>query len=113
MGSFSIPLTGLETASTALNTIANNLANMNTTAYKDQTTTFSSLFYQQLGESGSGDPLEEGLGVQVDSTETNFTPGTINNTGSILLNATTANNTGLQVGSPTVTLASPGKPMRS
>lgn len=81
MGSFSIPLSGLETDSTALNTIANNLANMNTTAYKDQTTTFSSLFYQQLGESGSGDPIEEGLGVQVDSTETNFTPGTINNTG--------------------------------
>jgi flagellar hook protein FlgE len=81
MASFSIPLTGLEADSTALNTIANNLANMNTTAYKDQTTNFSSLFYQQLGQSGSGDPIEEGLGVQVDSTETNFTPGTINSTG--------------------------------
>ena len=81
MASFSIPLTGLEADSTALNTIANNLANMNTTAYKDQTTTFSSLFYQQLGESGSGNPIEEGLGVQVDSTATNFTTGTINPTG--------------------------------
>jgi flagellar hook protein FlgE len=81
MASFSIPLTGLEADSTALNTIANNLSNMNTTAYKDQTTTFASLFYQQLGQSGSGDPIEEGLGVQVDSTSTAFTPGTINNTG--------------------------------
>lgn len=80
MASFSIPLTGLEADSTALNTIANNLANMNTTAYKDQTADFSSLFYQQLGESGSGDPIEEGLGVQVDSTETDFTPGSINTT---------------------------------
>ena len=62
MASFSIPLTGLEADSTALNTIANNLANMNTTAYKDQTTTFSSLFYQQLGESGSGNPIEEEIG---------------------------------------------------
>lgn len=81
MASFSIPLTGLEADSKDLNTIANNLANMNTTAYKAQTTTFSSLFYQQLGQSGSGDPIEGGLGVQVDSTSTNFTPFTINNTG--------------------------------
>ena len=80
MASFSIPLTGLVADSTALNTIANNLANMNTTAYKDQTTSFSNLFYQQLGNSGSGDPIEEGLGVQVNSTQTNFSPGTINST---------------------------------
>ncbi len=81
MASFSIPLTGLEADSTALNTIANNLANMNTTAYKDQTTTFANLFYQQLGESGSGDPIEQGLGVKVDTTATDFTKGTINTTG--------------------------------
>lgn len=81
MASFSIPLTGLEADSKDLNTIANNLANMNTTAYKAQSTTFSSLFYQQLGQSGSGDPIEAGLGVQVDSTSTDFTPFTINNTG--------------------------------
>jgi flagellar hook protein FlgE len=81
MASFSIPLTGLEADSKDLNTIANNLANMNTTAYKAQSTTFSSLFYQQLGQSGSGDPIEAGLGVQIDSTSTDFTPFTINNTG--------------------------------
>ena len=39
MASFSIPLTGLEADSTALNTIANDLSNMNTTAFKAQTTT--------------------------------------------------------------------------
>ena len=37
MSSFSIPLTGLEASTTALNTIANNLANMNTTAFKART----------------------------------------------------------------------------
>ena len=58
MASFFIPLTGLESDSTALNTIANDLSNMNTTAFKGQTTNFSDLFYQQIGATGSGDPIE-------------------------------------------------------
>jgi flagellar hook protein FlgE len=81
MASFSIPLTGLEADSTALNTIANDLANMNTTAYKAQTTNFSDLFFQQIGSTGSGDPIQVGAGVQVASNETAFTQGTINSTG--------------------------------
>jgi flagellar hook protein FlgE len=81
MSSFSIPLTGLQADEEALDTISNNLANMNTTGYKDQTTNFSSLFYQNLGESGNGDPLQQGLGVQVASTSTNFTAGSITSTG--------------------------------
>lgn len=78
MPSFSIPLTGLNAASQALNTIANNLSNMNTTAFKSQNVTFSDLFYQQIGSSGSGDPLEVGAGTRVASTETDFTPGSMN-----------------------------------
>lgn len=81
MSSFSIPLTGLESSTTALNTIANNLANMNTTAFKSQDVSFSDLFYQQIGESGSGNPLEVGAGSQVAATSTNFTEGSINSTG--------------------------------
>jgi flagellar hook protein FlgE len=81
MSSFSIPLTGLQADSEALDTISNNLANMSTTGYKDQTTNFSTLFYQNMGESGNGDPLQEGLGVQVASTSTNFTAGSITSTG--------------------------------
>jgi len=77
MGSFSIPLTGLKANSTALNTIGNNLANLNTTAYKDQTTTFSDLFYQQVGSSGSGDEVQQGLGVRVSSTSSDFSEGTL------------------------------------
>ena len=50
MASFYIPLTGLNADSTALNTIANNLANMNTTGYKSKSVSFSDLFYQQIGE---------------------------------------------------------------
>ena len=81
MASFSIPLTGLEADSTALNTIANDLANMNTTAFKSQSTNFSDLFYQQIGSTGSGDPIQVGAGVKVAANETAFTQGTINSTG--------------------------------
>lgn len=83
MSSFSIPLTGLEASTTELNTIANNLANMNTTAFKAQDVSFSDLFYQQIGTSGSGDPLEVGAGTQVASTTTDFTEGSINSTGNV------------------------------
>ncbi len=81
MASFSIPLTGLEADSTALNTIANDLSNMNTTGFKAQSTNFADLFYQQIGTTGSGDPIQVGAGVQVATNETDFTQGSINSTG--------------------------------
>jgi flagellar hook protein FlgE len=77
MGNFSIALSGLEADSTALNTIGNNLANLNTVAYKGQTTAFEDLFHQQLGESGAGDPIQVGSGTKVGSTSTNFSEGTL------------------------------------
>ncbi|WP_433964240.1 flagellar hook protein FlgE [Tunturiibacter gelidiferens] len=77
MGNFSIALSGLEADSTALNTIGNNLANLNTTAYKGQTTSFEDLFHQQIGESGAGDPIQVGSGTKVGSTTTNFSEGTL------------------------------------
>ena len=81
MASFYIPLTGLTSDSTALNTIANDLANMNTTAFKSQTVNFSDLFYQQIGSTGSGDPIQRGSGTQVANIETDFTTGSPNSTG--------------------------------
>jgi len=81
MSSFSIPLTGLKASSEALNTIANNLSNMNTTAFKSQSVTFSDLFYQQIGTTGSGNPLQVGAGTQVASTETDYSQGGIQETG--------------------------------
>jgi flagellar hook protein FlgE len=81
MASFYIPLSGLNADSTALNTIANDLSNMNTTAYKTQSTNFADLFHQQIGSTGSGDPIQVGAGVQVASNETSFAQGTINSTG--------------------------------
>jgi flagellar hook protein FlgE len=81
MSSFSIPLTGLKASSEALDTIANNLSNMNTTAFKSQNVTFSDLFYQQVGTTGSGNPLQVGAGTQTAATETDFSQGGIQETG--------------------------------
>ena len=49
---FSIPLSGLTASSTAMSTIANNLANLNTVGFKSSDTQFSDLFYQNLGTNG-------------------------------------------------------------
>ncbi len=81
MPSFYIPLSGLDADSTALNTIANNLSNMNTTGFKAQTTNFSDLFYQEAGTTGSGDEIQVGTGVQVASNSTDFSGGPISSTG--------------------------------
>jgi flagellar hook protein FlgE len=74
MPSFATALTGLESNNTALNTIANNLANMNTVGYKDQTDQFSTLFYQQLNGGVNGG-VQVGVGTQVATTETDFSNG--------------------------------------
>jgi flagellar hook protein FlgE len=81
MPNFSIPLSGLTAESTALSAIANNLSNQNTTGYKDTLVQFSDLFYQQLGTTGSGDPIQVGAGTQVSSMPALFSQGTVEATG--------------------------------
>ena len=81
MPNFSIPLSGLTAESTALSTIANNLANQNTTGYKSKVVLFGDLFYQNLGTSGAGDPIQLGAGAGVAATPSLFTPGNVSSTG--------------------------------
>jgi flagellar hook protein FlgE len=81
MPNFSIPLSGLTAEATALSAIANNLANQNTTGYKDTNVLFSDLFYQNLGTTGSGNPIQLGSGTQVGSMPSNFTQGSVSATG--------------------------------
>jgi flagellar hook protein FlgE len=81
MPSFYIPLTGLTSDSTALNTIANDLANMNTIAFKSRSVNFSDLFYQQIGSTGSGNPIQLGSGVHIGSISTDFSTGSPSETG--------------------------------
>ena len=81
MPNFSIPLSGLTADATALSAIANNLANQNTTGYKDVGVQFSDLFYENLGTSGAGDPIQVGAGTKIGSMPGNFTQGSVEATG--------------------------------
>ena len=81
MASFATSLSGLQANSQDLSVISNNLANLNTTAYKGATASFQDLFYQQIGSSGDGNPIQVGVGTTVGSVPANFTEGNIQTTG--------------------------------
>lgn len=81
MPSFSIPLSGLDTSSTGLSVIANNLANLNTVAFKGQRAMFQDLFYQQIGTSGDGNAVQVGVGASVAGIGSIMTQGSIQTTG--------------------------------
>jgi flagellar hook protein FlgE len=81
MGSFATPLSGLTAAQGQLQSVSNNLANINTDGYKDQTLTFADVFSQNGVTNGSGDPVQTGSGVTISSTDANFTEGSLNATG--------------------------------
>lgn len=81
--------TGMESQQINLNTISNNIANVNTTGFKKSKIEFQDLFYQnarQAGaESGAGNltptSVELGNGSQVVSTSKVFTQGQLTQTG--------------------------------
>jgi len=81
MSAFSIPLSGLTAGASALNVIANNLANLNTDGFKDQSLSFADVYNQMQGTSGNGDPIQIGSGVQIAGQTSNFTNGSVNSTG--------------------------------
>ena len=77
MSSFSIALSGLTADSAALDVVGNNLANLNTTGYKDSTVSF----YDLLQQSVAGGSTQIGGGVSAPQTERIFTQGSIQSTG--------------------------------
>src|SRR5271154_3463007 len=81
MPSFSIPLSGLDASSTDLSVIANNLANLNTDGFKAQRTLFQDLFYQQVGTSGDGNPVQVGVGASVAGIDSDLTQGSVQTSG--------------------------------
>lgn len=79
---------GMTAQQTSLDNIANNLANVNTTGYKKQTTEFSSLLYQKLQREvtdHNGDPKpvigQVGSGVRVSGLTSVYTQGNMYETG--------------------------------
>ncbi|MBK5244547.1 MAG: flagellar hook basal-body protein, partial [Eubacteriaceae bacterium] len=67
---------GLKSNQTYLNNISNNIANLNTTAFKPQKTEFASLLYSNVN-GGSGTLIGTGSGAKVESTGIDFTSGTL------------------------------------
>jgi flagellar hook protein FlgE len=72
---------------TAMNVIGNNLANINTTAYKGSSVTFEDLVSQTISGAtapssafGGRNPIQYGLGVRVGTTQTDATQGSLNST---------------------------------
>jgi len=90
MRSLWISKTGLDGQQTAMDTIANNLANVQTTGFKQSRPVFQDLMYQTLRQPGAqvGDAtqlptgLQLGTGVRVAATQKIHTQGNLNNTGS-------------------------------
>ncbi len=76
-GSFSIALSGLTADSAALDIVGNNLANLNTTGYKDSTASF----YDLLAQSAGGGAIQIGGGVSATFSQRHFTQGSIQQSG--------------------------------
>lgn len=79
---------GMTAQQTAVDTIANNLANVNTTGYKNETAEFKSLLYQTIqskttSANGANKPVgaQVGLGVRNSSITSHYTQGTLTETG--------------------------------
>ena len=84
--------TGMTSLQTKLDVIANNLANMETTAFKEGRANFEDLFYQHEKYPGEQDSAGQytptgihiGMGSRVQSVQNDFTQGTMQQTGNEL-----------------------------
>jgi flagellar basal-body rod protein FlgG len=84
--------TGMKAQELAIDVVANNIANVNTTGFKKVRPNFQDLLYQQLHAAGGVDANDNreasetaiGLGVQLVSTQRDFTQGRLEATGAPL-----------------------------
>lgn len=80
MASFGIPLSGLIASQAQLQSVSNNLANIDTVGYKDSSLSFSDVFAQSSTLNGADDPVQTGLGVTTAQTSTDFSDGATSET---------------------------------
>src|SRR5690349_4287468 len=81
-------LSGLDVNQTRLNVVGNNIANVNTVAFKASRALFKPQFYvtdaagaPATSDFGGENPSQRGLGATVAAIEKNFSPGSIEPTG--------------------------------
>lgn len=85
MNSLYIGATGMQAQQQNVDTIANNLANVNTTGFKKNRVGFSDAFYKTANPStvdmeGTNFPVLTGMGALVSSTSKSFSPGEVKQT---------------------------------
>ncbi|HTS87701.1 MAG TPA: flagellar hook-basal body complex protein [Gemmatimonadales bacterium] len=81
-------VSGLRNSQTEMDVIGNNIANVNTVAFKSSRVTFSEAFAELLqgasrppGDLGGINPIQIGLGSKIGSIDQNFAQGTLQSTG--------------------------------
>src|SRR5437660_6594553 len=81
-------LSGLDVNQTRLNVVGNNIANVNTVAFKSSRALFKPQFYitdqaasPPTADFGGTNPSQTGLGATVSAVEKDFSAGTIQTTG--------------------------------
>ncbi|MEL7833593.1 flagellar hook protein FlgE [Fodinibius sp. Rm-B-1B1-1] len=79
-------VSGLKSFQTKMDTIGNNISNVDTNGFKSSRVTFSELMSENIGGAGGGESApsqsnQVGLGVRVASVDRDFSQGTIENTG--------------------------------
>ena len=81
-------ITGLRNHQAMLDTVGNNIANVNTYGFKGSTTAFKTLLSQTMQGAGAPSPTlggtnfqQVGLGMTIDSISQNFTQGALQTTG--------------------------------
>lgn len=89
MNSLYIGATGMHAQQQNVDSIANNLANVNTTGFKKNRVTFTDAFYKVTGLSapqaeGIADPVVVGMGTLVSNNSKSFAPGEIKQTNGAL-----------------------------
>ncbi len=87
-GAMNAALSGLDVSQQAINVIGNNIANVNTTAFKSSSVNIKPQFYITSNQGsaattsfGGTNPEQEGLGAAIDSTTTDFSSGELTSTG--------------------------------
>src|SRR3982751_3267299 len=82
LGTIYVGLAGMNAYSKGLDVISNNVANMNTTGYKEGLASFANVVYRSGGgaTTGSGGTSISGAGVQVSADQQNFRQGDLRST---------------------------------
>lgn len=81
LSSLSAAVTGLDNFQSDMDVIGNNIANINTTGYKDATMQLATSFSSTLA-SATANPIQVGAGVYDEAITNNWSTGALNSTGS-------------------------------